>query len=725
MERHAEILIVDDNPINLQVLSGILEQENYKVRAALSGEAALRAVDASVPDLILLDIKMPEMSGFETCRRLKAVEKTRNVPVIFISAMQDVEDKLAAFKAGGVDYVIKPFQAEEVLVRVKTHLELYWIKRDLEHRVAERTRALEQSEARYRVLFEDSPLAVIVYDADAWTILEINAASSRMLGYSREQWVGGSLGRVIERPQRESMRALSRNLTEHSEESVLTGHLQLRHQQGHRVETEGIVQSIAYPGCRAHILMLQDISERRKVEEQLRIEAREHRQKLEFTLHYDVLTGLPNRVLLTERLRQGISQSKQTGCWMALCYLDLDSFAAINEMYGQENSDHLLINTAECLRTCLRGGDTLARVGGDEFALLVLGIRNQSDLDAFLESVRERLAEPFVSDTAVITLSASIGITLFPRDSADPDTLLRHADQAMMKAKQLGKGHHQLFDPEDDRRARAQQETIELMRGALARREFVLYYQPKVDLRERRIVGVEALIRWSHPERGLLSPGAFLPALEEDAMAIDLGEWVIGEALEQMARWQQLGLEMSVSVNVSAPHLMQASFIHRLQELLARHPEIGCGRLEVEVLETSRLDNIARVEELIVACRALGVGFSLDDFGTGYSSLSYLRGLSADTLKIDQSFIRNMLNDRGDLAIVSGVIGLANAFGRRVVAEGVETLEHAKILLSLGCTRVQGYGIARPMPAEDLPGWVRAWPDPSWAALADDANPPK
>jgi len=719
MDDRADILVVDDNPINLQVLSDILRREPFRVHAALSGEVALRAVAKRRPDLILLDVKMPEMSGFEVCRRLKADESTHDIPVIFISAMNDVEDKVMAFGAGGIDYVTKPFQAEEVLARVRTHLELNGIKRDLERRVAERTRALEESEARYRVLFEDSPLAVIVYDADTWKIVEVNGACTRMLGYPRQRWVGSSLGFMLERGQRDAMRALSRNLTEHSEEAVLTGHLRLSHADGRQVETEGIVQCVSYPGCRAHILMLQDITERRRVEEQLRLEAREHRQKLEFSLHYDALTGLPNRMLLTERIRQGVSQAKQTGCWMAVCYIDLDGFAAYNEAYGQEISDHLLINTAECLRSCLRGGDTLARVGGDEFVLLVLGINSHMELTAFLENVSARLSEPFVSDTAVITLSASIGVTIYPQDSADADTLLRHADQSMMRAKQLGKGRHELFDAEGDRRVREQYESIELMRTALSRREFVLYYQPKVDLETRAITGVEALIRWSHPERGLLPPGAFLPAIEEDAFAVDLGDWVIGEALAQITRWRAQGLELCISVNIAAQHLLQSDFIERLQSLLAAHPEVPPGNLEIEVLESSRLDNIERVERVIVACRALGVGFSLDDFGTGYSSLTYLRALSADTLKIDQSFIRNMMEDKGDLAIVSGVIGLASAFDRRVVAEGVETLEHARLLLSLGCHQFQGYGIARPMPAEDVPGWVARWPDPSWLALAE------
>ena len=483
--------------------------------------------------------------------------------------------------------------------------------------------------------------------------------------------------------------------------------LRFHHEDGHLLETEGIVQRIDYPGsCRAHILMLQDVTERRHAEERLQLEAKEHRHQLELSAYYDALTGLPNRALLTQRMRQDIIQAQRTGCWMTVCYLDIDAFGALNASYGQTTGDHLLINIAECLRSCLRGGDTLARIGGDEFALLVLGIRNQDGLDRFIQNLQSRLSEPFVSDTATVTLSASLGVTIYPQDTADPDILLRHADQAMMQAKQRARGSWHCYDPESDRRVRAQRESVENMRASLARGEFILYYQPKVDLKHGRVTGAEALIRWQHPERGLLLPGSFLPAIEGDGFMAELGDWVIGAALAQMARWREGGLDLAVSVNIAAQHLVQPDFVARLRKRLAECPGTRSGQLEIEVLETSGLDDITRVEQIIVACREMGIGFSLDDFGTGYSSLTYLRRLSADTLKIDQSFVRQMLDDPDDRAIVSGVIGLAAAFQRKVIAEGVETLAHARSLLDLGCHLAQGYGIARPMPAEDLPAWV-------------------
>ena len=580
--------------------------------------------------------------------------------------------------------------------------------------------ALAQSESRNRVLFEDSPLLLIVFDPDSWRILEVNAACRRTLGYPAQHWVGQPLGFAVDSAQREVLYALARELASDPRAAAPTGLLRFEHDDGSLIETEGVVQRFAYPGCCAQILILQDTTERRKTKAQLRLAAREHRQQLKLSVHYDALTGLPNRTLLDERMRQGLLQAELTGCWMVVCYLDIDDFAALDEAYGRTVGDHLLINTAECLRRCLRGGDTLVRIGSDEFALLVLGARSDDEVNRCLVDLQARLAEPFISDTAAVTLSATIGVTVYPHDDADSDTLLRHALQAMLQAKQGGKGLFRRFDAESDKRGRAKRETIDRLRLALTRGEFVLYYQPKVDLARMQVIGAEALIRWQHPERGLLPPGAFLSAVEDHEVMIDLGYWVIGEALAQMDRWREAGLDLAISVNVAAQHLLEPGFIARLKELLADHPAIGPGRLEIELLETSALEDFVRVEQIIVACRELGVGFSLDDFGTGYSSLTYLRWLSADTLKIDQSFVSNMMVNEGDKAIISGVIGLAAAFGRTVIAEGVETIAHARSLLDLGCAQVQGYGIARPMSAQALAQWIANWPDESWEGVGGE-----
>jgi len=299
----------------------------------------------------------------------------------------------------------------------------------------------------------------------------------------------------------------------------------------------------------------------------------------------------------------------------------------------------------------------------------------------------------------------------------DADLLLRHADQAMYIAKDAGKNRYHFFDVASAAAVQTQRESLQDIAHALQQRQFVLYYQPKVNMQTGAVVGAEALIRWQHPLRGLLAPGVFLPVIENHALSIEVGEWVIDTALNQISTWRALGLNLPVSVNVSAHQLQQNNFVARLTQALAAHPDIHPELLELEILETSTLNDMAQVSAVMHACLGLGVSFALDDFGTGYSSLSYLKHLPAALLKIDQSFVRDMLTDSDDLAIVQSVIGLTNAFQRNVIAEGVETAAHGERLLTLGCELAQGYGVARPMPAADLPQWVQRWQtQPVWTA---------
>jgi EAL domain-containing protein (putative c-di-GMP-specific phosphodiesterase class I) len=316
-------------------------------------------------------------------------------------------------------------------------------------------------------------------------------------------------------------------------------------------------------------------------------------------------------------------------------------------------------------------------------------------------------------------VSASVGVTYFPQTpEVEADQLMRQADQAMYLAKQAGKDHYHVFDTEHDRTLRGQRESILRIEHALANNEMVLYYQPKVNMRTGEVFGAEALIRWQHPEQGLLAPAMFLPAIEGDPLAVDLGEWVIREALAQLARWQAMGLSLGISVNVGGHQLQQSGFVAFIQSALAKQPEVDPSDLEIEVLETSALQDMDLVCGVMGQCRALGVHFSLDDFGTGYSSLTYLRRLPVTQLKIDQSFVRDMLTDPEDLSILVGVLDLSASFHRRAIAEGVETVAHGCMLLQLGCELAQGYGIARPMPARDFPEWLSNWrPDPLWQGV--------
>jgi diguanylate cyclase (GGDEF)-like protein len=431
-------------------------------------------------------------------------------------------------------------------------------------------------------------------------------------------------------------------------------------------------------------------------------------------------------VLLADRLRQALAQAQRRDEQVAVAYLDLDGFKYVNDRYGHDVGDQLLMALATAMKGSLREGDTLARMGGDEFVAVLIDLDSVESCVPMLTRLLDAAASVQLSGV-VLQGSASIGVTFYPQDQdIDADQLLRQADQAMYQAKLAGKNRYHVFDAAQDNSMRGHNESLDRLRLAHTRREFVLHYQPKVNMRSGQVIGAEALIRWQHPEKGLLAPASFLSVIEDHPLAVDLGEWVIDAALAQMEVWHAAGLDLPVSVNIGARQLQQADFMERLLAILSGHKQISPACLELEVLETSALADIAQVSQVIEDCAKMGVKFSLDDFGTGYSSLTYLKRLRVAQLKIDQSFVRDMLDDPDDMAILEGVIGLAAAFKHEVIAEGVETIAHGTLLLQLGCELAQGYGIARPMPPEQLPAWAATWkPDMAWCAEPHSRSAPR
>jgi diguanylate cyclase (GGDEF)-like protein/PAS domain S-box-containing protein len=566
-------------------------------------------------------------------------------------------------------------------------------------------RALAASEARNRAIVETANEGIWIIDPEA-RVSFVNQRMADMLGCTQDEVLGRSADDFM---YPEDLDAHREQIAKRREGKSGSYERRFRRRDGTELWTQVSGTAMMNPdgSYGGAFGMFTDIGH-----------LKEQQRQLEHIAHFDVLTGIPNRVLLADRMHQALAQARRSSHLLAVCYVDLDGFKPINDAYGHAAGDRLLVEIAHRLREGLRGGDTVARLGGDEFVLL-LGIERREECEVAVGRVLESIAQPLTVAGRPVTISASIGVSLYPLDDADPDTLLRHADQAMYGAKQNGRNRYQLFDPERDREVRAHREALDGIAAALYAEEFVLHYQPKVNMRQGSVVGVEALIRWQHPQRGLLSPAEFLPVIEDTDLIVQVGEWVIDTALRQWQAWQAQGLDLTVSVNIAARHLSQQDFMARLTGLLRAHPAVPPRRLELEVLETAALEDMGRIARVIEECRELGVTFALDDFGTGYSSLTYIKRLPADTLKIDQSFVRDMLRDPEDCAIVEGVIGLTRIFRRHVVAEGVETVEHGLLLLRLGCDVAQGFGIARPMPAAALAEWVRGWqPDPAWVANA-------
>ena len=576
-----DILIVDDTPDNLHLLSRMLTRQGYNVRKALNGSMALTAAQTVAPDLILLDIMMPEMDGYEVCQHLKANAKTAEIPVIFLSALDDVLDKVKGFQVGGVDYITKPFQFEEVLARVQNQLalraaelEVRILNAELEARVKERTQQLEEANAKL----------------------------------------------------------------------------------------------------------------------------------LQMALH-DALTGLPNRALLMTDLNQSIQQAKADPNYQfAVLFLDCDRFKVVNDSLGHLVGDELLILISRRLNLYIKPQNTLARLGGDEFAILLTEIPNSHHAIELADQILESFSKPFQLERHEVFINASIGIVIGHDEYNEPEHLLRDADTAMYRAKALGKGQYHIFDPAMHAAAleRLQLET-DLRRG-LEQQELVVHYQPIVNLNTGKIAGFEALVRWRHPERGLVPPGLFIPIAEETGLITPIGYWVLSESCRQLRTWQKQNLVDSnvfVSVNLSVKQFCQPNLLEQIDQVLEQS-QLAPNCLKLEITESAIMDNEKDVAFILREMRKRHILISIDDFGTGYSSLSYLHSFPVDTLKVDKSFVQRLNQEPENVGLIPVIISLAKTMNMSVIAEGIELPEQLMILKELSCGFGQGYFFSKPVPPEQL-----------------------
>ncbi len=536
-------------------------------------------------------------------------------------------------------------------------------------------------------------------------IVEVNDAFSKITGFTASELIGKDPQRFFRSgPQSPSIFRTMRS--ELARTGEWKGEIWSRRKDGQAysvlltvTRTSGESGSV-----KNYIALLSDITALRLQQEQL-----EHRA------HYDALTNLPNRLLLSDRLQQAMINCRRTNELLAVLYMDLDGFKLINDSCGHAVGDELLIAASKKMKSVLREGDTLARISGDEFAVVLTGLKDSADCNALLERFLEVFSNPFTHNDFELSVTASIGVTLYPNDDGDMDQLIRHADYAMYEAKSTGKNRYVMFDAIQDAESKSRIAMQLLIDLGLDRNEFVLHYQPKVNMRSGVVVGLEALVRWQRPRMGLLPPGSFLPLIENHHIGEKLDVWVLETALQQMDVWREQGLTIPVSINIGARFFQSGRFTGTISRLLARFKQLRPENVDIEILETSALKDLVAIQHVMRECHSLGIHFSIDDFGTGYSTLTYLKKLSASTLKIDQSFVRDILVDGGDLSIVKGVIGLANAFNLNVIAEGVESEERGVRLILLGCEQGQGNAIAPAMPCTEIPAWIKRWTvQPVW-----------
>lgn len=448
-----------------------------------------------------------------------------------------------------------------------------------------------------------------------------------------------------------------------------------------------------------------------------------HEEELRHSATHDSLTGLPNRFMFSELIQHALHRSVRNNTFLALLYIDLDSFKQVNDVYGHDAGDKLLITMAERMKRLIRQEDVVARLGGDEFAIAISDLDKNTDLLPLLERLMHELSRPVLHrhhGDHELQVSASIGVTFYPQENEiGPEALLRQADHAMYEAKGAGKNQFCFYNIDASESLREEQRVATELHRAIDQNELLLHYQPKLDMAAGQVVGFEALLRWQHPQEGLLYPDAFLPQINRHSeLMLELGKWVLEHAIQQLASWHRNGLHYSISINISTHELKSDETTALLKSLLRRYPELDPSLIELELLETHVLDDINNAREVIDTWRELGIGVALDDFGTGYSTLGYLKNLTVDTLKIDKSFVIDMLYDNASFSILEASMGLARAFRCNIVAEGVESVEHGVLLMQLGCRVAQGYAIARPMPADAIQAWLDTYiPPQSWQGV--------
>lgn len=704
----AKILIVDDQDVNLRLLEHLLGSGGYSaISSTLDARAVAGLHQRHQFDLIILDLVMPGMRGYEVMDALRPLELEGYLPVLVIAA--DPDAKMAALEAGARDFISKPFDALEVLTRIRNMLEVRLLHRAarhyntlLERTVGQRTAELQ----RFRGAMDAATDAIFLVDVLGMTLVDVNDGACRLLGYARAELLALAPGTLLPSPPAPPLAALpggaAHLATEVTECELLRRDLspvpvELGWHWYAQAPVAGGYPGAAVTGGLLLIAVARDISERRQAQE-----------RLKHLAHYDGLTGLPNRSLFYQTLAQAVELAQEKSWRIVVLFIALDRFKSINDTLGAALGDELLRQFSNRLVECVRLRDTVGRLGNDEFALILTMSRNQQEAVAVANQVREALRAPFDLRGHAATLTASIGIAMYPDDATDPETLIKYANTAMGGAKQAGRDGYRFFTAGMNVQVLARLDLELALRHALEHEQFILYYQPKVDLRTGRISGVEALLRWRRPGYGLVAPAEFVPVLEDTGLIVRVGAWVIQAACRQIAEWRDSEVgPVHVAVNVSSRQFAEGDLEGEVTRALAQYgvaPEL----LELELTETALMSNAERTIVVLGKLKKIGVKVAIDDFGTGYSSLAYLQRFPIDKLKIDIAFVRNITSNPNDAAIALAIVSMAHSLKLSVVAEGVESRPQLEYLRRNRCDEIQGFYFSRALPALELGQMIAA-----------------
>ena len=693
------ILIVDDESRLRSSLRLLLEGSGREILECETGSEAIALLGSQEIALVLLDINLTDISGLEVMEWITKYKIPTSV--IMVSSDNSIDSAIRAMRNGAVEFVRKPGELEEIQRKVESFLH----RRRLERSNALMTARLEQSERLHRFLVESSPDLIYTLDPDG-CFMFINGRVESLLGYSRDELIGSKYTAIVhDEDVDHALYAFTERRSDHRATTNVEVRLKCKNNRFRHFDSRHIVAILSAMGIYDHKQngqstqvrrflgtygVARDISERKIAEETINFQA----------LH-DQLTHLPNRRLFKDRLELAMTQSKRYGGIVGIMFIDLDRFKLVNDTYGHAEGDEFLKCVAQRLRNCVRASDTLARQGGDEFTVLLPDLFHADGAAVIAEKILEELKLPFHVAGQEFRATASIGIAVFPRDGETADVLLKNADIAMYKVKASGKNNYMFFAQEMNSCYHERLSLENELRQAIKDLKFELYYQPQYSLNSNTIVGLEALIRWKHPVHGLLNPSSFIDMAEETGLIGSITDWVLSEACSQIACWRGKGLgNVRVSVNVSPQEFNHSNVVDRIALNVTKH-RLPANTLEVEITENLLLQDVSGVIEKMRLLHERGIRISIDDFGTRYSSLNYLRRFPINTIKIDQSFVRDLTAEQNSSPIIHAIVGIARGFGLHLIAEGVETPFQKETLHKLGCDEMQGYLFSRPLPAAE------------------------